>query len=142
MQKFIDFIITQKCTYNCSYCSQSKSCVNDKMSATTKTIDSFIKFLDKITSDFEITITGGEAILHPFFTKLISRVNEKGFKINLITNFSFDIKTYIKIFDLLKNNLNIYDISFHLDEIKNFDETLIKLDEFIHFKPDNTKLRF
>ena len=91
-KKFIDFIITQKCTYRCKYCSQSKNqqdCHND---ANIETINSFYKLLDKIEKDFEITITGGEAILHPDFFEIIKTVKMQGFKINLITNLSLTVK--------------------------------------------------
>ena len=140
--KFIDFIITQKCTYKCKYCSQSKKqqkCQND---ATIETINSFYKLLDKIEKDYEITITGGEAILHPNFWEIIETVKMQGFKINLITNLSFKLETYERIFDLLQDSLNKYDISFHLDEIQNFSLMLEKLEKFLEFKPKNTKTTF
>ena len=141
-KKFIDFIITQKCTYRCKYCSQSKNqqdCHND---ANIETINSFYKLLDKIEKDFEITITGGEAILHPNFFEIIETVKMQGFKINLITNLSFKIEIYQKIFDILGESLNRYDISFHLDEIQNFSLMMEKLEKFLEFKPKNTKVTF
>ena len=140
--KFIDFIITQKCTYKCKYCSQSKKqqkCQND---ATIETINSFYKLLDKIEKDYEITITGGEAILHPNFWEIIQTVKMQGYKINHITNLSIKLETYERIFDLLQDSLNKYDISFHLDEIQNFSLMLEKLEKFLEFKPKNTKTTF
>ena len=141
-KKFIDFIITQKCTYQCKYCSQSKLQTKTKNNADKKTIASFINFLKKIENDWEITITGGEAILHPDFFNIISNIQKLGFKLNLITNFSFDLEIYKKIFDILDEKLNRYNISFHLDEIKNFNETIHKLEKFIKLKPKNTKICF
>lgn len=141
-KKFIDFIITQKCTYRCVYCSQSKPEQQEYKEADSKTIDNFLKFLDSIEKDFEITISGGEAILHQAFFGLAEKIKNKGFKINLITNFSFDIETYKKIFNLLDVNLNQFDISFHLDEISNFDLALDKLHKLIKFKSNETKFVF
>ena len=141
-RKFIDFIITQKCTYSCKYCSQSKSETKNKRSANKKTINSFLKLIKNLEKDWEITITGGEAILHPSFYEIISEIKKLNFKINLITNFSFSVETYKKIFDLLNDSLNRYDISFHLDEIINFKETIDKLEKFINLKPQNTKITF
>ena len=141
-KKFIDFIITQKCTYNCIYCSQSKAETKNKENAKNKTINSFLKILKTLENDWEITITGGEAILHPDFFYLIKEVKKQNFKINLITNLSFNIKIYQKIFNILDNSLNRYDISFHLDEIKNFDETLKKAELFLKSKPYETKTTF
>ena len=141
-KKFIDFIITQKCTYSCKYCSQSKSETKNKNIANKKTIDSFLNFIKNLEKDWEITITGGEAILHPNFYEIISEIKKLNFKINLITNFSFSLEIYRKVFDILDNSLNRYDISFHLDEIVNFEQTLYKLEKFINLKPQNTKTTF
>lgn len=141
-KKFIDFIITQKCTYNCEYCSQSKLQTKIKNNADKKTINAFFNLIKKLENDWEITITGGEAILHPDFYEIISEIKKLNFKVNLITNLSFDIKIYEKIFKLLSDNLNRYDISFHLDEIENFNTTIEKLENFIKLKPKNTKTVF
>ena len=95
-RKFIDFIITQKCTYRCEYCSQSKNenCVQNE--ADDNTICAFLNFLKNLDKDFEIMITGGEAILHKNFFDLIEKIKKLGFKINLISNFSF-----VKSFSIL-----------------------------------------
>lgn len=137
--KFIDFIITKACTYNCSYCSQNKLQDKEKRNADRKTIDSFLNFLDKIENDFEITISGGEAILHPDFYYLINEIKQKNFKINLITNLSFPIEVYCGIFNILGKNLNRFDVSCHLEQIKDFEGFLDKFERFLHFKPKNTK---
>ena len=140
--KFIDFIITQNCTYSCSYCSQSKNFQKEKKNANDETINSFYKLLSTLNKDYEITITGGEALLHPKFFEIIEATKNFGFKINLITNFSFKKETYEKIFNVLGDNLNRFDISFHLDEIKDFNSTIEKLEEIINLKPKKTKTVF
>lgn len=138
--KFIDFIITQKCTYNCPYCSQSKMQAKCKNNASDDTIKAFYNFLDNIENDFEITITGGEALLHPKFFEIINKIKQKGFKINLISNLSFKIEQYQKIFDLLNDDLNRFDISLHIDQIQNFNLAAEKLEKFINLKPKTTQM--
>lgn len=140
--KFIDFIITQKCTYKCSYCLQSKAQTNICSEASLETFDAFYRFLDNLDKDYEITITGGEAILHPNFFEIIEQTKKRGFKINLISNLSFKIETYKKIFNLLGDSLNRFDVSFHIDEIQNFNLMLEKLEEFLKAKPSVTKTTF
>lgn len=141
-KKFIDFIITQKCTYRCKYCSQSKLQTKKMLDASDKTINSFLEFLDRIDNDFEITITGGEAMLHPRFFELIEQIKHKTFKINLISNFSFNIENYLKVFAMLDESLNRFDLSFHLTEIKDFDLLIDKLIVFLDKKPKNTNTVF
>lgn len=140
--KFIDFIITQKCTYKCSYCLQSKAQTIHCNEASLDTIDAFYRFLDKLDKDYEITITGGEAILHPNFFEIIEQTKKRGFKVNLISNLSFKIETYLKIFDLLGESLNKFDVSFHIDEVQNFNLMLEKLENFLKAKPKTTKTTF
>lgn len=141
-KKFLDFIITQNCTYRCKYCSQSKNETHNFNSATRETIDNFLKLLDEISCDYEITITGGEALLHPEFFNLIQEVKNRNFKLSLITNFSFGIDKYKKIFEILEEYLVSFSISFHLDEIKDFDEVLEKLKSLLAIKNKETKLNF
>lgn len=138
--KFIDFIITQNCTYSCSYCSQSKKYANKKLYASKKTINSFLNFLDKIDNSFEITITGGEAILHNDFFDLIEKIKNKNFKLNLISNLSFEIDIYNKIFKILDNSLIQFSLSAHLEQIKDFQKFIEKLEKFIQNKPTKTKI--
>ena len=135
MNKFIDFIITQKCNQNCTYCSQSKQQQKKKNHATKETIKAFFDFIETLDKDFEITITGGEALLHPNFFEIIEKLAYYNFKINLISNFSFNLETYQKIFSITKENLNKLDISLHLDEIKDFSAILMKLEQFLKSKP-------
>lgn len=139
MGKFIDFIITQKCNQNCLYCSQSKLEQEEKNHASSEIIDCFLKFIKTLDREFEITITGGEAILHPRFFEIIEKVANLGFKINLISNFSFQMEIYHKIFKITENKLNRLDISLHLDEIKDFNLTIEKLKQFLSEKPKQTK---
>lgn len=141
-QKFIDFIITQKCTYKCKYCSQSKRQTKNCSHTSKHVISGFYRFLDNLDKDYEITITGGEAILHPEFFNIIETVKNKGFKVNLITNLSFKLDTYQKIFEILGETLNRFDISFHIDQIQNFNLMLEKLEEFMLLKPRITKTTF
>ncbi len=139
MEKFIDFIITQKCNQNCAYCSQSKFEQEEKNHATSEVINGFLEFIKTIDRDFEITITGGEAILHPRFFEIVEKLSNLGFKINLISNFSFGLEIYHKIFNITSENLNRLDISLHLDEIKNFEKILEKLEQFLKYKPKYIK---
>lgn len=139
-KKFIDFIITQKCTYRCEYCSQSKVQQNNYKEASKETIENFLKFLDKIEKDFEITITGGEAILHKDFYYLIKEVKNKGFNINLITNLSSEIEKYEKIFNIISDSLNRFDVSVHFDELSSFNQFIDKLEKIILIKPKTAKI--
>lgn len=139
---YIDFIITQVCSYRCKYCSQAKAFAKKFPSANSKTITSFYRLLDNIDTNFEITITGGEAILHPNFYEIVSEVIKKEFKLNLITNGSSDIEKYEKLFSLTNEGLNYFDISFHIDEIQNFNSHMEKIEKLVNIIPNAAKIKF
>lgn len=141
-KSFIDFIITQACSFKCRYCSQSKAQAKNYYFADDKTLKSFYKLLDKLDKNFEITITGGEAMLHPKFFEIITKVTSEGFKLNLITNGSMPEENYKKVFEIANKNLNNFDISFHLDEIKDFNSYILKIDRILNIIPKCSKTNF
>ena len=134
MKKSIDFLITQKCNYRCPYCSQSKGYSKDFEEADDSVISAFLKFIATIPSDFEITISGGEPLMHKKFFYLIEEIARLGFKVSIVSNFSFPINEYKKIKDILGDNLSELLVSMHLSQIKNLDEFLNKALEFNLYK--------
>lgn len=134
MKKNIDFLITQKCNYRCPYCSQSKGYVKSLEEADDKVISSFLKFISGLPRDFEITISGGEPLLHKQFLYLIEEINRLGFKVSVVSNFSFSIEEYKKIKNILGENLSELFVSMHFSQITNTDEFLSKAIEFNQYK--------
>jgi len=134
MKKNIDFLITQKCNYRCPYCSQSKGFTKSLDEADDSVISAFLKFISNLPRDFEITISGGEPLLHSKFFYLIEEINRLGFKISVVSNFSQHIEQYKKIKDILEDNLSELFVSMHLSQIKNLDEFLSNVKEFNNYK--------
>ena len=130
MKKSIDFLITQKCNYRCPYCSQSKGYTKSLEEADNKTISAFLEFLKTISNDYEITISGGEPLTHPNFFFLLEELKKLDFKVSIVSNFSYPIKEYKKIKDILGDSLSELLVSLHLSQVKNLDEFLNKAVEF------------
>ena len=135
----IDFLITQKCNYRCEYCSQSKKFYKNTHSADDKTIDAFLKFIKKLDKNFEITISGGEPLVHPRFYEVIEEIKKCGLKLTVISNFSFPIENYKKIVDIMEGNLIELFVSYHDSQVSDFEEFLIKVKEFNNYRKDGTK---
>lgn len=137
-QEFIlDFLITQNCNYRCAYCSQSKKFVEGKLeSADDSTLNSLLSFLDKNNEkfQFEITISGGEPLLHPKFFYLLEEIVKRNAKISIVSNFSFPIEAYKKIKDVSGDNLKELFISLHLTQVKDIDSFLKKAEIFNKYK--------
>lgn len=134
MKKSIDFLITQKCNYRCPYCSQSKGYSKNLEEADDSVISAFLKFLNEIPRDFEITISGGEPLTHKKFFYLIEELKKLGFMVSIVSNFSYPIEEYKKIKDILGDNLSEILASLHLSQIKSLDDYLSKALEFNLYK--------
>lgn len=135
MKKSIDFLITQNCNYRCEYCSQSKKFAKGNFeSASDETIFAFLNLLNQLPKDYEITISGGEPFCHNKFLYLVEEIIKKGFKISIVSNFSFPIENYKKLKDIAGDNLVELFVSLHLTQIKNLDEFLAKAKEFSEYK--------
>ena len=93
-----------------------------------------MNFLEKIEKPYEITISGGEPLVHKKFFYLIEEIIKRGHKVSIVSNFSFNIGQYKKIKDILKDDLIELLVSLHTTEVKDIDEFLNKAKEFNEYK--------
>ena len=125
---FIDFIITKKCNYACPYCSQSKLFSKNNNHAKDDVIDGFLSALSKLQNrSYEITITGGEPLLHPRFYEVIDKISKMGYKVSIVSNLSAPIEKYRKIIDILGDSLSLLMFSVHTDSVKDLNLLLDKV---------------
>ena len=76
--------INNDCNMRCKHCyisAQHRQTEGMSLNVLYKSLDLFKRF-----NISEIRITGGEATLHPKFTKIIEIINEQGFTVGLTTN--------------------------------------------------------
>lgn len=88
------FIRLHGCNLNCSYCD-TKYSHNDSNDFTDMTVK---EILDAV-GEYEcknITLTGGEPLIHENVYRLISKLSEEGYNINIETNGSVNISPFIK----------------------------------------------
>lgn len=135
----IDFLITQKCNYRCTYCSQSKKFYKGAKAADDKTIDAFLNFIKIIDKTFEITISGGEPLTHPRFYEVIKEIKNQGLKLTVISNFSYNIENYKKIADIMGENLIELFVSYHPTQVSDIENFKQKAKEFNLYKNKTTK---
>ncbi len=135
MKREIDFLITQKCNYRCPYCSQSKKFAKGAFEyADNSVLEAFFEFIQNLPRDFEITISGGEPFCHENFFQIIEKIVYLGFKVGVVSNFSFPFEYYLKLKEIAGENLSRLFVSLHLTEIKNLDDFLHKAQEFSKIK--------
>ena len=86
------FIRLAGCNLRCSYCDTDYSLsIKDGKEMT---IEEILKEVEKIGYK-NITLTGGEPLIHKNVDKLIDILIEKGYKVNIETNGAVDIEPYI-----------------------------------------------
>lgn len=86
------FIRLSGCNLRCSYCDTKYALENNL--GEELSIQRIVEEVDKIGFK-NITITGGEPLIHKDIEELISKLLNKGYNINIETNGSIDIKNYL-----------------------------------------------
>lgn len=86
------FIRLSGCNLNCSYCD-TKYALKPK-TGKLMSIDEIIKEVEKYNCK-NITLTGGEPLIHQNVNELIDTLVNKGFKVNIETNGSIPIDKYL-----------------------------------------------
>jgi len=78
----VSFIVTNKCNYNCSYCSRWKKNIPEM---TTREIFYLLRELKGLGSEF-LQITGGEPFLRSDLAEIVKFAKEQGFYIGINSN--------------------------------------------------------
>lgn len=86
------FIRLAGCNLNCSYCD-TKYALKSNM-GTKMEIDEILKNVEKYNCK-NITITGGEPLIHKGISELIDKLIKKKYKVNIETNGAVDITNYL-----------------------------------------------
>lgn len=89
------FIRLHGCNLNCSYCDTLYA-HNDSHDYTEMSVDNIVEKVEEYNCN-NITITGGEPLIHDNIFDLLSELNYMGYDINIETNGSVDI-TQFKVF--------------------------------------------
>jgi MoaA/NifB/PqqE/SkfB family radical SAM enzyme len=112
-QAEVEWDITQRCNYSCSYCES----YNNTDPTQFRTLEEYSKAIEYIKTYFDnknarIDILGGEPILFKQWAELLNKIHEVGLVANLTTNLSLNFKTLEKKIEKLKP-LNCIDVSWH-----------------------------
>ena len=80
--KYVCLSVTSECNMNCDYCYRIEA------KRPYITFEDFLKITKKLKQigTEEVTITGGEPLLHPFISQIIEICVKEGFIVNLGTN--------------------------------------------------------
>ena len=103
--KLCTFIRVFGCNLRCSYCD-SMYAVDAKHSDIPPREMSVNEILSYVNRNYKrVTLTGGEPLLFPESVRLVNRLCEMGYEVNIETNGSCDIVAFR---DLIRNNENMF----------------------------------
>ncbi|WP_158621810.1 radical SAM protein [Helicobacter sp. MIT 05-5293] len=139
---FIEFTITEKCNYKCSYCSQwihDKNNPKSLYNASDEVIDGFMRFLEKVGREFEVNLIGGEPFVHPKFIEIAKRISDKGNKVIVYTNMAFPVSMFRKLIEVTNDNLLIHG-ALHIAQIKDLDKNIDNIIEIHKLLGKNSKI--
>ncbi|MDD3012976.1 MAG: radical SAM protein [Candidatus Gastranaerophilales bacterium] len=140
--KFIEFVITQKCNYKCEYCvegNRDKGNLNEFNHASDKVVDEFIQLIRNLEGVWHISVLGGETLIHPRYMEVYQEIINNNHTTRLITNFSLPLEKYKELVDIAGDKLQILCASLHLSQVKSLDDFIEKADEFNKYKNSKTK---
>jgi len=88
MRKNIEWLLTEKCNFNCSYCGLYNNKKNPSMCS--KELEVFLDFVEEKQDEGfgELFIFGGEPTVHPDFIEIINKINKRDIKYIIQTNLS------------------------------------------------------
>jgi organic radical activating enzyme len=110
--KFIEWMITDKCNYDCSFCGdENKIGARGRLDLETNK-----KIVDAIAaackgSPYWVQLTGGEPTIYPKLIELLSYLKEKGAMIKLVSNGSRSLRWWEEIRD--RRLIDTLFISYH-----------------------------
>lgn len=114
--RYLFLELTRNCNLNCRHCGSDCIAQNDVPELST---DSWLKLLEDISLRIKpnptIVLTGGEAILHKDFKKIVSKINSLKMRWGLVSN-GYSLSGG-KI-EMLQN-FNVYSITISIDGPKN-----------------------
>ncbi|MBT6147062.1 MAG: radical SAM protein [Gemmatimonadetes bacterium] len=132
----IEWIITDRCNYQCDYCFQrvyakARHCSDE-------TIEATFRLLPTLEGSWLIKLIGGEPLLHPRLFEMSERIMAHGHCLSTSSNFSPPIRRLVEWSDLCGDQLIALTASLHLGQVRSQDEFLAKCVEFNRSKSAGT----
>lgn len=146
------FIRLFGCNISCVYCDSQYSCVAEEQGKLPFTEMSITQIVDKCKQlgSKNITLTGGEPLIHEDVKYLIMALSEEGFDVNIETNGAVDLASYYKEGNLNNNEIvNIpkyknvwYTIDYKCPASGMEDKMILSNFDVRHYKYTNTVYKF
>jgi organic radical activating enzyme len=111
----IEWQVAGACTYDCSYCIQSKRYRQGRPEK--HALENLIAVFSNLPGQWEIKCSGGEAFAHPLFMQLVvpELMRRTAHRISVLTNFSSSREELARFVELTHGRLSVFSASLHLE---------------------------
>ena len=111
------FIRLFGCNLNCTYCDTRYACKQEEgvLGFNDMSIDRILEAVKTYEPCRCITLTGGEPLIHPAASELVTALRENGYWVNIETNGSIDLGPFIAEQDKLGPKKSSMDYFFTMD---------------------------
>ncbi len=131
----LEWEITSRCNYSCSYCSQGAYQEAIWSDASGETIEAVLKLLTEAKEPWLVKVAGGEPFVHPRFIEICRTVTSLGHRVCTTTNLSAPIRVLDQFLEATGNSLEFVTASLHPDEVPSIDMFLLKARHMQASKP-------
>jgi MoaA/NifB/PqqE/SkfB family radical SAM enzyme len=131
-----EWIITDRCNYDCTYCFQRVYA--DKRHCSDATTDAVFRLLPTLEGSWLVKLIGGEPLIHPRFFEMCERIVAAGHRLCTTTNFSLPLPKLLQLLDVCDGRLDTITASLHLHEVRDLDVFVEKVIKFQAIKPAET----
>jgi organic radical activating enzyme len=136
----LEWDITSKCNYHCSYCIQKEYQLQVSEHCADPTVDAILELLPTLPGQWLIKLMGGEPMIHPRFYEVSQRIAGMGHQIGMTTNFSLPWRRIEQFLDATGDKLQYVTASLHLEQIKSLELFIEKAMAFNTHKQPTTRL--
>ena len=122
IQRRFTWNIHYDCNYRCPYCFFEGKWIEYKKRNIYLSTDEWMKYWDEIYKKYGrsyILITGGEPFTYPDFIELIKRLSDVHYPINISTNASGDLKSFVERIDPSRVSLSV-SLQLHFEKTESF----------------------
>ena len=72
----LEWEITRRCNYTCSYCCQKQPTLTKTKHSSNQTVEAILNFLADLPEIYLVKLIGGEPMIHPDFQDICTRWSE------------------------------------------------------------------
>jgi MoaA/NifB/PqqE/SkfB family radical SAM enzyme len=135
----IEWELTTRCNYGCSYCTQRQYAALSWGDCGDEVVDAVLRLLRTRAGSWLVKLSGGEPFLHPRFLEIAGTLASMTHRIGTTTNLSVPQRVLQRFIDETGDRLSYLTASLHLSQVRDLDGFVEKARWFHRTKPSASR---